>query len=66
MNKQRGGYAAGQLVAVNLFRKRIRPSWQMLPRNCRLTQFAFVVIAKHLWFMRKSYGTLRLFRNFTT
>jgi hypothetical protein len=70
MNKQHGGYATGQLVALNLFRKRIRPSWQMLPRNCCLTQFAFVVIPKHLWFtkqervMRKSYGTLRLFRTF--
>ena len=45
-------------------------SWQMLPKNFCLTQFAFVVIAKHLWFtkqervMRKSYGTLRLFRTF--
>ena len=69
MNKH-GGYATGQLVALNLFRKRIGPSWQMLPRNCCLTQFAFVVIPKHLWFtkqeriLRKSYGTLRLFRTF--
>jgi hypothetical protein len=47
VNKQYGGYATGQLAALNYFRKRIRPSWQMLPRNCSLTQFAFIVIAKH-------------------